>query len=53
MNIIRTAALVFILFSTAVPAWAIETLGYETVEEFNGIEIRRYDEHLLASVKVS
>ena len=53
MNIIRTAALVIVLFSTVEPAWAIETLGYETLEELNGIEIRRYDEHLLASVKVS
>ena len=25
----------------------------ETLEELNGIEIRRYDEHLLASVRVS
>ena len=53
MNIIRTAALIVVLFSTVEPAWAIETLGYETLEELNGIEIRRYDEHLLASVKVS
>lgn len=53
MNIIRTAALIIVLFSTVEPAWALESLGYETLEELNGIEIRRYDDHLLASVNVS
>ena len=53
MNFLRSLALVTALIATIEPARAIETLGYETLEEFPGIEIRRYDEHLLASVKVS
>ena len=53
MNFIRMSALVIGLFCAAVPASAIESLGYQTLEEVEGIEIRRYDEHLLASVKVT
>ena len=53
MNFLRNLAMVTALVATIEPARAIETLGYETLEEFPGIEIRRYDEHLLASVKVS
>ena len=40
------------LFATVEPASAIESLGYETVEEFNDVEIRQYEAHLLASVRV-
>ena len=53
MNFIRTLGLVIVLLSAAAPASAIESLGYQKLEEVEGIEIRRYDEHLLASVKVT
>ena len=52
MNIIRTIGLALVLFATVEPASAIESLGYETVEEFNDVEIRQYEAHLLASVRV-
>ena len=51
MNIIRTIGLALVLFATVEPASAIESLGYETVEEFNDVEIRQYEAHLLASVR--
>ena len=49
MNSIRGLALV--LLATVQPASAIESLGYETFH--NGVEIRQYEAHLLASVRVS
>jgi hypothetical protein len=52
MNILRTLGLAIVLFATTEPASAIESLGYQTLEEIDGIEIRQYDEHLLASVTV-
>lgn len=52
MNIIRTVGLALVLLATVEPASAIESLGYETVEEFNDVEIRQYEAHLLASVRV-
>ena len=53
MNSIKMLAPVIVLLSAAAPASAIESLGYQTLEKAEGIEIRRYDEHLLASVKVT
>ena len=41
------------LLATVQPASAIESLGYETLKEHNGVEIRQYEAHLLASVRVS
>ena len=53
MNSIRTIGLALVLLATAQPASAIESLGYETLKEHNGVEIRQYEAHLLASVRVS
>ena len=53
MRSIKTFSLAVLLFTTLAPASAIESLGYQTVKEVRGIEIRHYEEHLLASVKVS
>ena len=53
MNSIRTIGLALVLLATVQPASAIESLGYETLKDHNGVEIRQYEAHLLASVRVS
>lgn len=52
MNIIRNIGLALVLLATVEPATAIERLGYETLGKLDDIEIRHYDSHLLASVRV-